>query len=57
MEALVNWLFVLVTGVIAYHGISYRTPEGDRDTVRTLFGCIALLFCLRILFVDILDLI
>jgi hypothetical protein len=57
MEDLVNWLFVLVTGVIAYHGISYRTPQGDRETVRTLFGCIALLFCLRILFVDILDLI
>lgn len=57
MEDLVNWLFVLVTGVIAYHGISYRTPQGDRETVRTLFGCIALLFCLRILFVDILELI
>lgn len=57
MEALVNWLFVLVTGVIAYHGITYRTPQGERDTVRTLFGCIALLFCLRILIVDILELI
>ena len=57
MEVLVNWLFVLVTGVIAYHGITYRKPDGDRDTVRTLFGCIALLFCLRVLFVGILDLI
>lgn len=57
MEVLVNWLFVLVTGVIAYHGITYRTPQGERDTVRTLFGCIALLFCMRVLFVDILDLI
>ena len=57
MESLVNWLFVLVTGVIAYHGLTYRTPEGDRDLVRSLFGCIALLFCLRVLFVDILDLI
>ena len=57
MEVLVNWLFVLVTGVIAFHGITYRKPDGDRDTVRTLFGCIALLFCLRVLFVDILDLI
>ncbi len=57
MEPLVNWLFVLVTGVIAYHGLTYRTPDGDRDLVRTLFGCIALLFCLRVLFVDILDLI
>ena len=57
MESLVNWLFVLVTGVIAYHGLTYRTPDGDRDLVRSLFGCIALLFCLRVLFVDILDLI
>lgn len=57
MEQFVNWIFVAVTGVIAYHGITYRTPDGDRDTVRTLFGCIALLFCLRVLFVDILGLI
>lgn len=57
MGQLVDWIFVLVTGVIAYHGITYRTPEGERDTVRTLFGCIALLFCLRVLFVDILDLV
>ena len=57
MESLVNWVFVLVTGVIAYHGLTYRNADGDRDTVRTLFGCIALLFCLRVLLVDILDLI
>jgi len=54
MEQLVNWLFVLVTGVIAYHGITYRNADGERDTVRTLFGCIALLFCLRVFFFDIL---
>jgi hypothetical protein len=57
MESLVDWLFVLVTGVIAYDGLTCRTPDGDRDTVRTLFGCTALLFCLRVLFVDILELI
>jgi hypothetical protein len=57
LEPLVNWVFVLVTGVIAYHGLTYRTPDGDRELVRTLFGCIALLFCLRVLFVDILKLI
>jgi hypothetical protein len=57
LESLVNWLFVLVTGVIAWHGLTYRTPDGDRDLVRSLFGCIALLFCLRVLLVDILDLI
>jgi hypothetical protein len=57
MESLVDWFFVLVTGAIAYHGLTYRNPNGDRDLVRTLFGCIALLFCLRVLFVDILELI
>jgi hypothetical protein len=57
MESLVDWFFVLVTGAIAYHGLTYRSPDGDRDLVRTLFGCIALLFCLRVLFVDILELI
>lgn len=56
MEDLVNWLFVLVTAAIAYHGITYRTSDGERDTVRLLFGCIALLFCLRVLLVDILGL-
>jgi hypothetical protein len=57
MENLVDWVFVLVTGAIAYHGLTYRNADGERDTVRTLFGCIALLFCLRVLFVDILELI
>ena len=57
MESLFNWFFVLVTGAIAYHGLTYRNADGDRDLVRTLFGCIALLFCLRVLFVDILELI
>jgi len=57
MESLVNWIFVLVTGLIAWHGLTYRDADGDRDLVRTLFGCIALLFCLRVLFTDILDLI
>jgi hypothetical protein len=57
METLVDWLFVLVTGVIGYHGLTYRNADGERDTVRTLFGCIALLFLVRVLFVDILGLI
>jgi hypothetical protein len=56
MEQLINWVFVLVTGAIAYHGITYRNPDGERDLVRTLFGCIALLYCLWVLFADILQL-
>lgn len=56
MESLVDWIFVLVTGLIAWHGLTYRDADGERDLVRTLFGCIALLFCLRVLFVDVFDL-
>jgi hypothetical protein len=55
LESLVDWIFVLVTGLIAWHGLTYRDADGERDLVRTLFGCIALLFCLRVLFVDIFD--
>jgi hypothetical protein len=50
-------VFVLVTGFIAYHGLTYRDEEGESDIGHLLFGAIALLFCLRILFVDILGLI
>jgi hypothetical protein len=40
---------------IAAHHLPHAGRE--RDAVRTLFGCIALLFCLRVLYVDILGLI
>ncbi len=53
----VDWVLVLVTGAVAYHALTHRTPSGERDWVRLLFGCIALLFCIRFLFVDILGLI
>lgn len=52
-----DYVFVLVTGLIAWHGITWRDAEGESDFTRLLMGCIALLFCLRILFVDILGLI
>lgn len=48
-----DYLFVLVTAGIAWHGITYRDERGESDTVRLLMGSIALLFCLRVLFVDI----
>ena len=54
---MIDWIFVLVTGFIAYHGITYRDDDGQTEIVHLLFGCIALLFCLRVLFVDILELI
>ncbi|MGW8227917.1 MAG: hypothetical protein ACWGOW_03400 [Gammaproteobacteria bacterium] len=54
---MVDIIFVIVTGAIAYHGLTYRDEEGQSEIGHLLFGSIALLFCLRILFVDILGLI
>ena len=33
-----DFAFVLITGIIAYHGISYRDVEGERELVHLLFG-------------------
>ena len=57
MEELFNWVFILATGIIAWHGITYRDKDGDKDFVRLLFGCIALIFFMRVLLVDILNII
>jgi hypothetical protein len=51
-----NWIFVAVTGMIAWHGLTYRDKDGDRPLVHLLFGCIALLYCLYVLAHDILRL-
>lgn len=52
--AVIDWIFLLVTGFIAYHGLTFRNPDGENDIGHLLFGSIALLFFLRVLFVDIL---
>ncbi len=49
-----NILFVLVTGFIAWHGLTFKDEKGKKDFVRLLFGSISLLFCLKILFFEIL---
>ncbi len=54
---MIDWIFVLVTGFIAYHGLTYRDKNGRTETVHLLFGCIALIYCVRVLFVDIFKLI
>ncbi len=46
-------IFVLVTAGVAWHGLTYRDANGERPVVHQLFGAIALLFCVRVLFVDI----
>ena len=33
-----DFAFVLITGIIAYRGISYRDVEGERELVHLLFG-------------------
>lgn len=56
-ESLINWILVVVTALVAVHGLTYRDRNGERPWVHLLFGCIALIFFMRFLFVDILALI
>ena len=56
IETLVDIVFLVVTGVIAYNGVRYRDSQGNSDFVRLLFGCIAAMFFFLILFRDVLDL-
>ena len=51
-EKPIDYLFLAVTGFIAWHGIRYRTEEGKMDVVRLLFGCIAATFFFLVLFQD-----
>jgi len=50
----IDWIAVVVTGAIAFHGLSYRDASGQRPWVHLLFGAIALMFCMRFLLADIL---
>jgi len=54
---LVNWIFLAVTGFIAWHGIRFRDAEGNTDFVRLLFGCIAAVFFFMVLFKDVLGMV
>lgn len=49
----VDYILVLVTAFIAWHGISHRNEDGENDIGHLLFGAIALLFCTRFLLVDV----
>jgi hypothetical protein len=53
-ETAVNVIFLIATGFIAFHGLTFRDEAGERDFVRLLFGCIALVFFLRVLLADVL---
>jgi hypothetical protein len=56
-ETPINYLFLAVTAIIAWQGITYRTEEGKADVVRLLFGCIAAVFFMLVLFQDVLGLV
>lgn len=50
----INWICVIATGAIAFHGLTYRDARGVRPIVHLVFGAIGLLYCLRFLLLDIL---
>ena len=52
---MLNFFFILITGFIAWHGLTFRDKNGNKDFVRMLFGSISLLFCLKILFTDVIN--
>ena len=56
-EKLVNIIFLIATGLIAHHGITFRKDDGEKDFVRLLFGCIAAVYFVLVLFKDVLGLI
>ncbi len=53
-ETAVNWIFLAVTAVIAWKGVRARNPDGKADFVHLLFGCIAAVFFMMVLFQDVL---
>jgi len=56
-EGLVDLVFLIATGTIAVHAIRFRTPDGETDFVRLLFGCIAATFFFLVLFQDVLGIV
>lgn len=51
---MLDWIFLGITGFVAYHALSQRNEDGENDIGHMLFGAIALLFFARVLLVDIL---
>lgn len=49
-EFWIDVIFTLVTGAVAWHGITFRDKDGNTEWVHLLFGCIALMYCLYSLF-------
>jgi len=51
-EALINWIFLILTGFVAWYGIRYRTVGGKPDFVHLLFGIVGAIFFLLVIFQD-----
>jgi len=50
-------IFVIATAAVAYHGLTYRDDNGEMEWGHLVFGSIALLFCIRVLLVDVFQLV
>jgi len=55
-EKLVNIIFLIVTGLIAHHALTYRNDKGKKDFVRLFFGSIAAVYFILFFFKNILGL-
>lgn len=47
--------FVIITALVAWHGLTFKDKNGKKDFVRLIFGSISLLFCIRVFITDILN--
>ena len=52
----IDIIVLIVTAAVGYHGLTWRDEDGKPDSVRLFFGCIALMFFMRVLFADVLGL-
>ena len=50
----IDIIVLIVTAAVGYHGLTWRDEDGKPDSVRLFFGCIALVFFMRVLFADVL---
>ncbi len=57
LKPLINLVFLIGTGAVAWHGVKFRDDKGDAEWVHLLFGCIAAMFFFGVLFDDVLGLI
>ena len=53
-EPMINIIFLIVTAGVAWRSIRFRDADGNTDSVRLLFGCIAAVFFFMVLSQDVL---